>query len=132
MKAIRPFLACVSVLVLISCGQPAATAPQPKATTATSSESAPDASAAAADNALTPTQLVGRWGDNGDCAKDVVFNANGTFTSYTGGSGTWSLDGDIVTMTAANGAFQLRVSLLNERTLLIGNPDGTFGTSQRC
>lgn len=76
--------------------------------------------------------LVGRWGDNGDCSQDIVFNADGTFRSYTGGSGTWSLDGHIMTMSGEGGVFQLRVSILNGNQLLIRNPDGTIGTSQRC
>jgi hypothetical protein len=76
--------------------------------------------------------LVGRWGDNGNCEQDIVFNADGTYTSYTGGGGTWSLSGDIMTMAGPAGAFQVRVSILNGNQLLIGNPDGTIGISQRC
>jgi hypothetical protein len=85
-----------------------------------------------AGEAPTPEMLVGRWGDNGDCTKDITFNADGTFTSYTGGAGTWSLSGDVMTMTGAGGAFQVNVSILNGNQLLIGNPDGTIGISQRC
>lgn len=76
--------------------------------------------------------LVGRWGDNGDCTKDIVFNADGTFHSYTGGEGTWTLEGDTMSMTGAGGTSQVRVAIANQNTLLIGNPDGSFGTSQRC
>ena len=83
-------------------------------------------------DAVTPALLVGRWGDNGDCSKDVVFNANGTFASYTGGNGTWTLSGDIVSMTGAEGTFQVRVAIVNQNTLMIGNPDGSYGMSQRC
>ena len=90
------------------------------------------AGGAQAGDAPTPAQLVGRWGDNGDCTKDIVFNADGTFRSYTGGSGTWSLDGDVMTMTSTAGTFQVRTSILNGNQLLVGNPDGTIGISQRC
>lgn len=83
-------------------------------------------------DAPTPAQLVGRWGDNGDCTKDIVFSADGTFRSYTGGSGTWSLNGDVMTMSGAAGTFQVQVSILNGNQLLIGNPDGTIGISRRC
>jgi hypothetical protein len=76
--------------------------------------------------------LVGRWGDNGDCTKDIVFNADGTFHSYTGGEGAWTLEGDTMSMTGAGGTSQVRVAIANQNTLLIGNPDGSFGTSQRC
>lgn len=76
--------------------------------------------------------LVGRWGDNGDCTKDITFAEDGTYRSYTGGAGTWSLTGDVMTMAGPGGAFQVRVSILNGNQLLIGNPDGTIGISQRC
>lgn len=136
MMRIGSFTACVAALVLTACGPPAATNAPPTATTTTdtSKPSAPTAAppSASTENAPTPAQLVGRWGDNGDCAKDIVFAADGTFRSYTGGSGRWSLGGDIMTMTGANGTFQVRVSVLNQNTLLIRNPDGSIGTSQRC
>ncbi len=116
------FASFVFIAALAACGQPAATSAPEAPTTPTATEAAP----------LTPAMLVGRWGDNGDCTKDVVFNADGTFTSYAGGSGTWSLDGDRVTMTGANGPFEVRVELINNDTLMIGNADGSFGVSQRC
>lgn len=107
----------------------AACAPAPADTASIPAAQSADARSG---EAPTPAQLVGRWGDNGDCAKDIVFNADGTFRSFTGGSGTWSLDGDVMTMTGSAGAFQVRVSILNGNQLLIGNPDGAIGISQRC
>jgi len=99
-------------------------------------ESAPAAPQAAqvtqAAPAVTPQLLTGRWGDNGDCSKDIVFNADGSFASFTGGGGSWSLSGDTVTMQGAGGVFSVRVALLDNDTLVISNPDGTTGTSQRC
>jgi hypothetical protein len=113
--------------VLAACG-PAANntdaPPQPAA-------SQPAAAADAAQTTPTPAMLVGRWGDNGDCSKDITFNADGTFTSYTG-SGRWTLDGDRMTMTGAAGPFEVRVSIANDDTLIIGNADGSYGLSQRC
>jgi hypothetical protein len=116
----------------------AACAPAPAGTEAPAT-AAPQASATAAPgpsrqagDAPTAAQLVGRWGDNGDCTKDIVFNADGTFRSFTGGSGAWTLDGDVMTMSGTGGAFQVRVSIVNGNQLLIGNPDGTIGISQRC
>jgi hypothetical protein len=104
-----------------------------------SAEAAPEATVAnapaappQAGHAPTPAQLVGRWGDNGDCSKDIVFSADGAFRSYTGGSGSWSLSGDVMTMSGAAGTFQVRVTILNDNQLLIGNPDGAIGISQRC
>lgn len=97
-------------------------------------EQAPPAQAAAAapTPAVTAAMLVGRWGDNGDCTKDIVFSADGSFASFTGGRGVWSLSGDTVTMQGDGGAFTVRVALIDENTLMIGNADGTSGISQRC
>lgn len=115
--------AAVALLVLAACSPPAAT---------TAAEPAAAEAQSGAGEAPTPAMLVGRWGDNGDCTKDIVFNEDGTYSSYTGGGGTWSLAGDVMTMSGAGGTFQVRVSILNGNQLLIGNPDGTIGISQRC
>lgn len=114
--------------MLSACSQPAA-APEPATPVAV--EAKPSAPAQAA-TGLTPAMLVGRWGDNGDCTKDIVFAADGTFRSYTGGSGRWNLSGDRMTMTGANGTFEVGVQMLNADQLMILNPDGSYGTSQRC
>lgn len=76
--------------------------------------------------------LVGRWGDNGDCAKDVVFRADGTFRTFTGGEGRWSLNGDRLVLTGGSGEIPLRVRWGAQNQLIITNPDGSVGTSQRC
>jgi hypothetical protein len=81
---------------------------------------------------LTPATLLGRWGDNGDCGKDVVFRGDGTFRSYTGGEGAWRLAGERLTMTGAHGSFVLIVRLIDRNRLRILNPDGSVGISQRC
>lgn len=82
--------------------------------------------------APTPVQLLGRWGDHGDCGKHVIFRGDGTFRSYTGGEGSWRLVGQRLTMTGANGSFVLIVRLIDRSHLRIVNPDGTVGVSQRC
>lgn len=127
-----------AAFVLAACDQPAATAPQPETATPTTGQGKPGGTAAPAantdanGNALTPAMFVGRWGDNGDCTKDIAFNADGTFRSYTGGSGTWTLNGDIMSMTGQAGTFEVRVAIVDQNRLMIGNPDGSFGMSQRC
>ncbi len=80
---------------------------------------------------VTAAALVGRWGDNGDCTKDVIFRADGTFLSFTGGEGRWVLNGDQLVVTGAGGEFVMRVRWGNGG-LIITNPDGSVGTSQRC
>jgi hypothetical protein len=118
---------------LAACGQQTSQTPTPAPAAAqTGKPDVGSAPAAAPSSGITAAALIGRWGDNGDCTKDIVFDANGTFRSYTGGSGTWSLNGDIITMSGSGGTFTLRVQSLNDQQLLIGNPDGSIGISQRC
>lgn len=88
--------------------------------------------AARAQGTITPRQLVGRWGDNGDCSKDVVFRRDGTFRSYTGGEGNWRLSGERLTMTGENGTTVLMVRRIARDRVRIANPDGSVGFSQRC
>lgn len=125
--------AAVAAILLAACTPaPADTQAAPTPEPATQSASGAVDTSTRAGDAPAPAMLVGRWGDNGDCSRDIVFSADGTFRSYTGGSGSWRLDGDIMTMTGEAGTFQVRVSILNGNQLLIGNPDGTIGISQRC
>jgi hypothetical protein len=114
-------IAFACLVGLAACGQPLASAPANTEATAPPTEGIPAAQ-----------MLVGRWGDSGDCTKDVVFNADGTFSSYTGGTGAWTLDGDLLTMTGEAGPMQVHVAIANDNTLMIGQPDGAFGMSQRC
>ena len=124
-------IAIAAAIFLAACSPaPADTTTAPPASTGGAAK--PTQATQQAGDAPTPAMLVGRWGDNGDCSKDIVFSADGTFRSYTGGTGSWSLSGDIMTMSGAAGTFQVRVSILNGNQLLIGNPDGTIGISQRC
>ena len=125
-------LIAAAVLFLAGCSPAPADTAESQAPAQTEADTGKPAGGAQAGDAPTPAQLVGRWGDNGDCTKDIVFNADGTFRSYTGGSGTWSLDGDVMTMTSTGGTFQVRTTILNGNQLLVGNPDGTIGISQRC
>jgi hypothetical protein len=108
--------------------QPAAEAPAQAVQAAAAGEAAP----AGATPGISAEALVGRWGDNGDCTKDIVFAGDGTFRSYTGGSGRWSLDGDRVTMAGDGGTFVVQIQSVNDHQLIVGNPDGSFGISQRC
>lgn len=120
--------------VLAACSPPAAQAPSAPEASAQAPAKPSAATTAVAPEGLQPTAavLVGRWGDNGDCSKDIVFNADGTFASYTGGTGRWSLDGDIMTMSGSGGTFQVRVQAIDANRMMIQNPDGSVGTSQRC
>lgn len=123
-KAARIAFAC---LVLVACSQPPAPAAEEPVGDATGVTEAP-----AGSSAITREALLGRWGDNGDCTKLITFNADGTFDSYSGMSGTWTLEGDSLTLSGSAGDFLLRVASGGNDTLMIGQPDGSFGISQRC
>lgn len=116
----RVVLATTALSVLAACGAESKPA------------GAPTALPVVEVSGLSREALIGRWGDNGDCSKDIVFNGDGTFASYTGGGGTWTLSGDRMTMTGAGGTFTVGVELLDVNTLIIRNGDGSMGTSQRC
>ncbi|MGE0179621.1 MAG: hypothetical protein AB7O91_07365 [Sphingomonas sp.] len=90
------------------------------------------APASAQDATVGPAFLVGRWGDNGDCTRPVIFRADGTFLTHQGGEGQWSLRGDRLTMSGAQGIIVLRITARGRDRLAIINPDGSRGSSQRC
>ncbi len=81
---------------------------------------------------VTADDIVGHWGDNGDCGKGVIFYADGTFESYTGGGGNWTLNGDRLVLNGPGGTFEMQIRWGDSGQLLITNPDGSVGTSQRC
>lgn len=112
-----------AALALAACGQPA---------------SAPSVAAPAAEQpptdpaAVTAAFLIGTWGDNGDCSTTITYNADGSFRMADGATGRWALEGDRVTMSGERGDFSVQVAKGNENQLMIGQPDGSFGISQRC
>jgi hypothetical protein len=110
---------------------------QPQGSATTTTQSAPSGKPGS-DAAVETTPildrefLVGRWGDNGDCSKDVTLNADGSFTSYSGGEGQWSLEGTTMRMAGKQSTQALQLELIDQNTIRITNPDGSVGTSQRC
>jgi hypothetical protein len=81
---------------------------------------------------LSAAGLVGRWGDNGDCTHFLIFRGDGTFHSYTGGEGRWSLAGGRLVMTGASGSQVRQVTRIDAARIRIVNPGGSAGVSQRC
>lgn len=119
-------IAFTCLVAVAACSPPAATTAEAPATTVEAAATAPT------EGAPTREFILGRWGENGDCAKDLTINADGTFTSYSGMSGQWTLEGDGLTLSGESSSFALRVAAGPNDTLMIGQPDGGFGSSTRC
>jgi hypothetical protein len=95
-----------------------------------SQDAAKDPSSAATFHA---NMLLGRWGDYGDCTKNVIdFAGDGTFRSADGSVGHWELSGDQLTFSGAGGEIRVRLESLQGDRLTIVQADGSRGQSQRC
>lgn len=51
------------------------------------------------DSPLTAQEIVGMWSTAPHCAQPTVFSLDGGYTDYTGRSGRWELNGDLLTMS---------------------------------
>jgi hypothetical protein len=118
-----------AALALAACGQTTAPTAEPTAEAPTVD---PHAMPVPSADPVTAEFLIGTWGDNGDCNSAVTFNADGTLRMQDGAPGTWTLEGDRLTMSGANGAFAVDITKGNDNQLFVGQPDGGFGISQRC
>ena len=123
-KAARIAVTC---LALAACSHPT-TSDEPRLVATTTTETM----VAEINERVTPSMLVGRWGDNGDCAKDIVINADGSFSSYAGGAGTWTLDGNMLTMANNAGTSQVWVGTIGADQLVFGQRDGSAEVARRC
>lgn len=79
-------------------------------------------------------QLLGRWGDDGDCTKNLVeFHPDGDFHSFqSNADGRWSLSGQELTMSGSGGVFNLHLNWIDADHMNVVSPDGSVGHSQRC
>lgn len=125
-----------AALMLAACGQaPAAPQQQPQQTQQQSSvptTTLPPVPDGATGQPVTAQMLPGRWGDNGDCAQWIEYRPDGGFAMFDGREGRWTLSGDQMTMGGAGGAFTVRVQYVDEATITVINPDGSYGFSRRC
>ena len=92
----------------------------------------PVAIPAAAPGAVDPALLVGRWSDDGNCKLTFEFLADGTFRTFEGGGGGWSVDGQTLRLTGSGESMQITLRSVDAQRLVSVNPDGTIGQSTRC
>ena len=119
-------------LALAACGQSTSTPGAPESASETPVNLPTPEEQLANSEAVTADFLVGSWGDNGDCNAVITYNADGTFQMRDGSTGRWTLEGDRLTMSGERGDFAVQVAKGNDHQLLVGQPDGGFGISQRC
>lgn len=81
---------------------------------------------------IDPRALVGRWGDFGSCAQPIDMRADGSFTTADGGRGNWTLNGDSLRLNGPGGNIDLRLQSVTPSQIILVNPDGSVGRSQRC
>ena len=78
------------------------------------------------------SMLVGRWGDNGNCAQVIEFFANGTFQAPNGGRGNWRLVGDRLTLSAGSRNVSWRVQSISAQRIVARDSSGQMTMSIRC
>jgi hypothetical protein len=83
-------------------------------------------------DAVTPAMLVGHWGENGDCTKDIVINDDRAFRSYALGAGTWTLNGNMLNMVGSDGAALVWVGTIGADQLVFGRQDRSATVWRRC
>lgn len=117
------------LLALAACGQSTAPAPDVSAAATTPQQ---EAAVASYGSDVTREQLVGRWTDNRNCAQFVEFKEDGTFLSFTGGTGSWTLENSRVSMTGPNGTFVLILRGLSDGTMEATDANGAVFLETRC
>ena len=106
---LRFALAAGAALILAACGSSEETAPSPDSTAPAEPTQAPDPAAAAAPGAgAAPTRefIVGKWGEDGDCALAIDFKADG---SMDGPVDTWNYENGQLEMVGLPQKFSLTV-----------------------
>ena len=125
-------LTIAMALALAACGQSTSTTATPEPVAETPVNLSTPEDQLAGSEPVTAEFLVGSWGDNGDCSSAITYNADGTFQMRDGSTGRWTLEGDRLTMSGERGDFGVQIAKGKDHQLLVGQPDGGFGISQRC
>jgi hypothetical protein len=124
-KAARVGAVC---LALVACSHKPARSDEPQLVATVVTES----TFTEINEAVTPAMLVGRWGESGDCAKDIVINADGAFRSYALGAGAWTLNGNMLNMVGSDGASLVWVGTIGADQLVFGRQDRSATVWRRC
>jgi hypothetical protein len=80
---------------------------------------------------LTAAYLIGFWTDDGDCGHAIEFRADGRFVNADGGSGTWKLEGNRLTLVGT-ASLTVRLEAVDAGRVVVYNEDGSIGGSTRC
>jgi hypothetical protein len=107
--------------------------PDPPAPSPANGPVAPEPGPAPAPSGITvdSAYLIGRWRGDADSDCGSSFNNDGSWTERNGGSGTWSLSGDRLTLTA-NTTIVVQVVPVDANTMTLVQPDGSLARALRC
>jgi hypothetical protein len=75
--------------------------------------------------------LIGAWTDDGDCGHAMQFIGNGRFVAAAGGTGSWDLKGNRLTLSGT-GIVVVRLIVRGPDRVDVINADGSVGHSTRC
>ena len=76
--------------------------------------------------------LIGTWSNDGDCATNVAFAADGGYATADGLQGQWSLAGDVLTLQGEAGSATLTIIPIDRDTMEVIGADGSHERSVRC
>lgn len=76
--------------------------------------------------------VVGRWASDRSCQGATVLNGNGSFVAPNGSTGRWTLRGNQLTLSGANGSSTLRLISTTRNTLVVQGAEGAPETLVRC
>lgn len=75
------------------------------------------------DSSLTREEIIGMWSTVPHCAQPIVFAADGTYTNYTGNTGTWELNGS----RFVRDGYANEVNQFDANTFSVGAPAAEVG-----
>lgn len=93
--------------------------------------SSPSATSAPRLSTVDP-RLVGRWAPNNSCTEVTELSAEGVFTAPNRAFGTWSLEGDVFTLSGPGGRQITRLVAVTPNSFTLLYPDGVRETQVRC